>query len=55
MGDAPPPAPWCRGVARAREDTGLARGIEDWGVAPSGGRATEACTVAAISSLPIKT
>ena len=29
LGDDPPPAPWCRGVARAREDTGLARGTED--------------------------
>ena len=29
LGDEPPPAPWCRGVASAREDTGLARGTED--------------------------
>ena len=52
LGDDPPPAPWCRGVARAREDTGLARGTEDWG--GSAGMAEEACAVAAMSSLPIR-
>ena len=53
LGDAPPPAPWCRGVARAKEGTGLPRGTEDWG--RSAGLAAEASTVAAMSSLPTST
>lgn len=44
------PSPWCRGVARAREDRGLARGRGE----ESGTGIAEAATVAAMSSLPIR-
>lgn len=53
LGEARPPPPWCRGVARAREDAGLARGRDEGG--GSAGGAADASAVAAISSLPIKT
>lgn len=29
LGETRLPAPWCRGVARAREDAGLARGRDE--------------------------
>lgn len=53
LGDTRLPAPWCRGVARAREDAGLARGRDECG--GSRGAAAEASAVAAMSSLPIRT
>lgn len=53
LGEALLPPPWCRGVAKARKDTGLARGRDETG--GSAGGAEDASAVAAMSSLPIKT
>ena len=51
LGEAP--SPWCRGVASARDDKGLTMGR---GVAPASGTGSAAAaTVAAMSSLPIRT